>query len=535
MEQSSKQSVFAARPLWLGLLFATEMAALVAAFQLFSDLECRATTIEGACRGLRWLALWLLCSGALFGVYLWARPEARAGFARMSTEAAGVRGWAMLHAAGLALALAPLAVLPAGGINPVFHLIFPLLCIGAAMILIGAAGWIAPPDAWRAWLRGRGRSILGILAVGGALPGLVVLAGPLWTVQALTEVTFAAVFLTLRLFSGTVEVYPDRGIIGADGFLVAIADSCSGIEGLVLITAFLGLYAVLFRDDLRLRRFGLVIWPLALLASWIFNILRITALILIGAHVSPELAVNGFHSFAGWIMFTLLSVGVLIVVSRSRYALRRAALLEAGADALPLAQDDVAGRIVPFMVFALSGMVVQAVWRDPALGYPLQVVLMLGALWWARATVLCYLAWPTGLSVLAGAAVAVMWIATAPPAEPASQALAALGAGAFALWAALRILGTVMLVPVIEELLFRGYVQARLDRGTALSRLVAIVVSAGLFALMHDRWIAAALAGAVFSLLYMSGGRLADAIAAHASSNAVIAAVALWRGDWALI
>jgi hypothetical protein len=37
------------------------------------------------------------------------------------------------------------------------------------------------------------------------------------------------------------------------------------------------------------------------------------------------------------------------------------------------------------------------------------------------------------------------------------------------------------------------------------------------------------------SLLYMRHGRLADAMAAHASANALIAAVALWRGDWALI
>jgi membrane protease YdiL (CAAX protease family) len=65
--------------------------------------------------------------------------------------------------------------------------------------------------------------------------------------------------------------------------------------------------------------------------------------------------------------------------------------------------------------------------------------------------------------------------------------------------------------------------------------VAAIAVSAGLFALVHGRWIEAALAGVVFSLLYMRHGRLADAMAAHASANALIAAVALWRGNWALI
>ena len=536
MEQTSAHSGLPHRALWLGALFVAEMAALVVAFQVLSDIECRATGIEAACRGLRWVALWVVCAASLLGVYLWARPEARAGFGRITGMAPGGRGWAALHWAGILVTLAPLVVVPAADMNAIFHRVFPVLCAGAAMAAAGGLFWLARPGAWAGWLSGRAASVLAICAVAAAIPGVVVLAGPLWTVQALTDVTFIAVYLMLRLFSDAVVVNPEAYIIGTDGFLVEVADSCSGIEGLVLITAFLALYAVLFRDDLRLRRFGLVIWPLALLVSWVFNTVRITALILIGAHVSPDLAVNGFHSFAGWIMFTALAVGVLIVVNRSRYALQDAAVPQMRDAAVPpLAQDDVAGRIVPFIVFALSGMIVQAFWAEPALGYPLQVGLMLAALWWARATVARYLDWPSPLAVLAGLGVGVAWIVSAPLAEPTPEALAGLGAGAFAVWAVLRILGTVALVPVIEELIFRGYVQARLDRGTPLSRVAAIAVSAGLFALVHGRWIEAALAGIVFSLLYMRHGRLADAMAAHASANALIAAVALWRGDWALI
>src|SRR6056297_2477967 len=506
MEQTSAHSSLPHRALWLGALFVAEMAALVVAFQVFSDIECRATGIETACRGLRWLALWLVCAASLLGVYLWARPEARAGFARITATAPGGRGWRALHLAGLAVTFAPLFVVPVAEMNLRFHLVFPVLCAGAAMTAAGGLFWLARPGAWAGWLTGRAASVLAICGVAAAIPGIVVLAGPLWTVQALTDVTFIAVYLMLRLFSDMVVVNPEAYIIGTQEFRVEVAETCSGIEGLVLITAFLALYAVLFRDDLRLRRFGLVIWPLALLVSWVFNTVRITALILIGAHVSPDLSVNGFHSFAGWIMFTALAVGVLIVVNRSRYALQDAAVPQMRDAAVPpLAQDDVAGRIVPFIVFALSGMIVQAFWAEPALGYPLQL------------------------------GVGVAWIVSAPLAEPTPEALAGLGAGAFAVWAVLRILGTVALVPVIEELIFRGYVQARLDRGTPLSRVAAIAVSAGLFALVHGRWIEAALAGIVFSLLYMRHGRLADAMAAHASANALIAAVALWRGDWALI
>jgi exosortase E/protease (VPEID-CTERM system) len=137
--------------------------------------------------------------------------------------------------------------------------------------------------------------------------------------------------------------------------------------------------------------------------------------------------------------------------------------------------------------------------------------------------------------VLAGLGVGLGWVLSAPAAAPLSEGVAALSGGAFAAWAALRLFGTVALVPMIEELFFRGYVQARLDRGTWPSRVLAVAVSATLFALMHGRWLEAGLAGVVFSVLYMRKGRLADAIAAHASANALIAAVALWRGDFALI
>ena len=430
--------------------------------------------------------------------------------------------------------VAPLVLVAPEALSAEFARVFPLAALGALMAALGGVLWLMRPSAWIAWLRGRSLSLVAIAAFAAALPGAVVLAGPLWSVQAITDVTFIAVFLLLRLFVEDVVVDPATYVIGTPEFRVMVADSCSGIEGLVLITAFLALYGLLFRDELRLRRFGLVIWPIALLLSWLFNAVRITVLILIGVHVSPELAVNGFHSFAGWLMFTALSISVLVVVGRSGYALQAAAVPRVRSVA-PMAEDDVAGRILPFIVFALSGLIAQAFWREPALAYPVQVGMMLAALWWVRGTVRQHLAWPSALSVVAGGLIGVAWIVTAPAADPPSEALLSLGAGTFALWAGMRILGTVALVPVIEELFFRGYVQARLDRGTLVSRIIAIAISAGLFALVHGRWIEAGLAGVVFSLVYMRNGRLADAMAAHAVANAVIAAVALWRGDWALI
>ena len=114
-------------------------------------------------------------------------------------------------------------------------------------------------------------------------------------------------------------------------------------------------------------------------------------------------------------------------------------------------------------------------------------------------------------------------------------AIAGLGGAALAAWAVCRILGTAVLVPVVEEAFFRGYVLTRLDSGTWASRVAAVAVSSALFALLHGRIVAAGAAGVVFALVMLRRGRLADAILAHGLANALIAAVALWRGAWSLI
>ena len=78
----------------------------------------------------------------------------------------------------------------------------------------------------------------------------------------------------------------------------------------------------------------------------------------------------------------------------------------------------------------------------------------------------------------------------------------------------------------MEEGFFRGYLLARLERA-GLGRPFALLASAALFGLLHERWLAGAAAGLVFGLVFLRRDRLADAIAAHAAANAVLAGWAL--------
>jgi CAAX prenyl protease-like protein len=96
----------------------------------------------------------------------------------------------------------------------------------------------------------------------------------------------------------------------------------------------------------------------------------------------------------------------------------------------------------------------------------------------------------------------------------------------------------VAVVPICEELAFRGFLlrwlverdftEVSFRRYTAW----AVLVSSAAFALVHERWLAGALAGLGYAVVQVRGGRVSDAIAAHAASNAVIVVCGVASGQW---
>jgi exosortase E/protease (VPEID-CTERM system) len=147
-------------------------------------------------------------------------------------------------------------------------------------------------------------------------------------------------------------------------------------------------------------------------------------------------------------------------------------------------------------------------------------------------------------SIAGGALIGIAWIATAPSTSDRSelgQWLSEIGPTLAILWLVVRGLGTIVLVPIAEELAFRGYLYRRLIRrdfhhvGWTAFSWTALAVSSVAFGLLHERWLAGTLAGAIFALLMLRGGRLGDAIAAHATANALIFAWALAFRQWSLL
>ena len=106
---------------------------------------------------------------------------------------------------------------------------------------------------------------------------------------------------------------------------------------------------------------------------------------------------------------------------------------------------------------------------------------------------------------------------------------------------ALRVIGFVLIVPIAEELVFRGYlhralVSRRFDEAQpAQFGWAAFIFTSLLFGAMHGRWLAGALAGAAFAFALYRSKSLTGPIVAHAAANGAIALWAIAMRDWALL
>ncbi len=517
------------RAVWLAVLFLAELLVLAVAYQFFAQIECHMIGAQALCEGLKSLVARAIVVAAVATVLLMAHPVARSRF--LNGARAGGWGWAAVHVVGLGLMFLPLVQVGTGDLGAAFGAALAPWAIGAVAAALGGLFWLAPPGVWGRLATDLGPVSLAALGVAALTPDLAEAIRPIWDWSFLTAMTFDAVALFLGAITTVSVANPAEYVIGVQDFAVHISRQCSGVEGFALVTAFVAIYAVIFRSSLRMGRFLLVVLPAALVLSWLLNVVRIGALILVGANLSPTVAVNGFHSYAGWLFFTLLALGLVAVVQISPW-LHKGTPSRQGD---PLRQDAVAAAILPFILFMIISTLVSALAPHPDLGYPvkaLALLLVVLAFWPAYRR----MSWRFDpLAVGAGLGIGVMWIALSGPGDPELSAMLALMTPAsYVSWVVLRLLGTALLVPLVEEMFFRGYMLTRLD-GPGWRRIVAIALSSAAFAAMHGRWIEAGLAGMVFALLAIRQGRVASAVQAHVVANVLIGLAAAWHGDFSLI
>jgi CAAX prenyl protease-like protein len=120
-----------------------------------------------------------------------------------------------------------------------------------------------------------------------------------------------------------------------------------------------------------------------------------------------------------------------------------------------------------------------------------------------------------------------------------ADSIASLSPVMVALWITFRAVGSVLIVPIVEELAFRGYLTRRLIAEEFDSvpmgqfSWFAFLVSSVIFGLLHGRWLAGTLAGMLFAWALYRRGRLTDAVLAHATANGLITIYVLNTQNWA--
>lgn len=544
MDRATTDWTVSARAALLGVtvLLVVEFGALGFVFKHAIGFECRANWPESLCNSVNMLMS--ACYGALgaLALFMLLVPGA---LRQIEKERLRLRPL-VTNAAGVLLALVPVLLIREGMSSATVWLTIGIWTVAVPMILAGPLLVLAPVARWATCMRTDGKALALTLVAGALIPPLANGAQALWTLDWLVDATFAAVVTVLNVANYDIVGRAGEAVIGADGFFVSIDKVCSGIEGIALVTLFVTLYLLLFRRDMRFP-LALILYPLALAASLGFNVLRIAVLLVIGIEGYPELAVGGFHSHAGWVTFTLVALGIIVLadaVPQLKHAQTGQVAAARQTGPPPLWHDPVAARILPFAVFMLGALVVSTVSQTPGVLYPLRIFAVgaVLALFWPLYRALPWRADPVALCT--GTACGLLWLVTAAPQEAADTELAArLGTMPpflFGLWAFSRVVGTVVFVPLVEELFFRGYVLDRLEElisraGPHIAAGLALAVSSVAFGLLHDRWLAGILAGVLFGLLYMRRRNLADPILGHAVANLIIALAALWGGDWSLI
>ena len=521
--------------LWLALgLFAAELLVLGILFKHGIRFDCADNWPQWTCD---------MANGVLvtaYGIYgaLFLFAMRRESLRHLMAET-GTRNWPLgVNALGFGIALLPVLWLTNGIGGAAIQLSFVCWVLGMALMLTGLALYLAPRALWGQFLAQEWMRLMTVAGVGALTPQLALSLQPIWRLEIVASLTFDAVALAIAALGYDVISLPEERIIGTEAFAIDVAPACSGIEGIALVTLFVSIYLWLFRDQLRFPR-ALLLYPIGILASTLFNVVRITVLLAIGLEGNPELAVGGFHSHAGWMMFTLVALGI-VILAQSVPALQREPVAAAKADAAPLLpfwRDPNMAAILPFAVFMLTAIPVAALSATPGVIYPLRVVIvgavMLG--FWRLYRALPWRADPAALGI--GAAIAALWILVPVAPGEGTAPYGALTGLLLVGWFIMRGIGTIVLVPVLEELFFRQYLHRLISVGTGRAWLYfASVVTAALFAVLHDRWAEAFLAGLAFSwLVHRTGGKVTDAIVAHAVANALIFGVAVATGRLEMI
>ena len=212
-----------------------------------------------------------------------------------------------------------------------------------------------------------------------------------------------------------------------------------------------------------------------------------------------------------------------------------------------LLNSPTAARVVPFAVFvALTALQGQFGAASHYWMYLLKTLVGV-ALVWATLPAVAELRWRiTPAAVLTGVAVFAIWVGLDPfyPKLAASgepwNPHRAFGDGVPLAWffIAVRVLGSTLVVPCLEEVFYRSFLYrsiARADfQALPLGQFawLPFVATTAAFGLAHREWLAGILCAAAYQGLVCWRKNLGEAMTAHAVTNLLLGLYVVSRGAW---
>ena len=519
-----------------GLIQSPALDALTGAAKVTHDIQ-------------HWVFRFAIAYLGSFAILLYLRGSGNAPGAAARSAPASVRvQWFIVHAALLAGFAALSTLLYRGGDIPfaVLAVAWHACGLAAALALFAA---IAPLQFWLGALRQTGAlPLYSLLPATGAL---LVFKLSQWLWAPAAAVTFKIVGLMVYPLVPSLRTDVSSLTLITDHFAVQVSEICSGLEGVGLMLAFCTAWLFYFRREYIFPR-ALIIAPIGMLLIFLLNSMRIAALVLIGDAGYQKIAAVGFHSQAGWIAFNAAAFAVAYAAKRSTWLNKAAdegtahgaSSYEVAAGGAAIANDATPAYLMPLLAILAAGMLAHAMSAGFDFLYPLRIVAAAGALWIYRRSY-ANLDWRfTWRGVSVGLAMFGMWSAFAyflstPMGMP--DELARLSSGERAEWIACRAAAAIITVPIAEELAYRGFLMRRLvsaqfDQVTFSSvRWPAIAISSVLFGVTHGGlWFAGIIAGAAYGALAVKTGKMGESVAAHATTNLLVAGQVLLFGAWQL-
>ena len=207
-----------------------------------------------------------------------------------------------------------------------------------------------------------------------------------------------------------------------------------------------------------------------------------------------------------------------------------------------------------YLVFLLAQSNANLLWL-----YPVKTVAVAGVLWWCRGAYTELRPGMSWLGILVGLIAIALWIFGDPlypkvdalmvsfeqllsrvfhSPPPVTTPAALFDPSGRYVFIAFRIVGAVLVVPVMEELFWRGFLIRWLVNEDFKTVPVgtftwsSFLITVGLFGAEHNQWLAGLVCGALYNWLLYRTRSVWACVVAHATSNAVLAGWVLARGDW---